>query len=149
MRILAVALLALLGACSKDGTIPLAEAQSREMIRDTMKAYHEAGDKSDISTIKTLLAPDVSLVISHEDVVRGYDDVIKALSNRIKSYDGPRSTITGKEVISIKGDTALVTYIANVGTQRGIVTAVYTRNKDNKWLISHLHDTWSTPSPKK
>ena len=46
------------------------------------------------------------------------------------------------------GDTALVTYIANVGTQRGIVTAVYTRSKDNKWLITHLHDTWSMPTKK-
>jgi ketosteroid isomerase-like protein len=148
MRIAIVALLALLGACSKDGPIPLADAQSREMIRDAMKAYHEAGDKGDIAAIKTLLAPDVSLVISHEDVVRGIDDVVKALAKRIKEYDAPRSTITGKEVITIKGDTALVTYIANVGTQRGIVTAVYTHTKDNKWLITHLHDTWSMPAKK-
>ena len=146
MRMTAVALLALLGACSKDGPIPLADAQSREMIREAMRTYHEASDKQDIPTIKSLLAPDVTLVISHEDVVRGYDEVVKALATRIKSYDGPRSTITGKEEIRIKGDTALVTYIANVGTQRGIVTAVYTRSKDNKWLITHLHDTWSMPS---
>lgn len=147
MRILAVALLAFLGACSKDGPIPLAEAQSREMIRESMKAYHEAGDKADMATIKTLLAPDVSLVINHEDVVRGYDEVLKALGKRLKEYGSTtRSTITGKEVITIKGDTALVTYIANVGTQRGIVTAVYTRSKDNKWLIFHLHDTWSLPA---
>ena len=84
MRNAAVALLLLLGACSKEGPIPLADAQSREMIRDAMKSYHEAGDKGDIATIKTLLAPDVSLVISHEDVVRGIDDVVKALAKRIK-----------------------------------------------------------------
>jgi ketosteroid isomerase-like protein len=142
------AALLFLGACSKDGPIPLADAQSREMIRDAMKSFHEACDKGDMAVIKSLLAPDVSLVISHEDVIRGFDEVVKALAQRIKSYDGPRSTITGKEVISIRGDTALVTYIANVGTQRGIVTAVYSRTKDNKWLISHLHDTWSMPAKK-
>lgn len=118
------------------------------MIREAIKVFHEASDKADMTAIKGLLAPDVSLVISHEEVVRGYEDVVKALANRIKSYDGPRSTITGKETITIMGDTALVTYIANVGTQRGIVTAVYVRTKDNKWLIAHLHDTWSMNAKK-
>jgi len=148
VRSIAAIALLLLGACSKDGPIPLAEAQSREMIRDTIKAFHEASDKGDMGTIKSLLDSDVSLVVSHEDVIRGYEGVTKALSDRIKSYDGPRNTITGKEVIKINGDTALVTYIANVGTQRGIITAVYHRTKDNKWLLSHLHDTWSMPAKK-
>jgi len=34
-------------------------------------------------------------------------------------------------VISITGDSALVTYVASVGTQRGIITAVFRRTKDN------------------
>ena len=138
-------------ACSKDSSIPLDIAQSREMIRETLKSYHDAGDKGDMATIKTLLAPEVSLVVSHEDVIRGYDNVVRALTDRMKSYENQsRSTITGKEVISITGDSALVTYVASVGTQRGIITAVCRRNKDNKWLIAHLHDTWSMPAaPKK
>lgn len=148
MRTFAAAALLFLGACSKEGPIPLADAQSREMIRETIKTFHEAHDKSDLTTIKGLLAPDVSLVLGHEDVIRGYEDTIKALNNQIKSLDSGRSTITGKELITIKGDTALVTYIASTTTQRGIISAVYSRTKDNKWMISHLHETWSPPTKK-
>src|SRR5436190_2592123 len=143
----AVALLAL-SACSKDGPIPLDVAQSREMIRETIKAYHEACDKNELGAIKGLLDPDVSFVVSHEEVVSGYDQVLKKLSERLKSFDGPRNTITGKESIKIQGETALVTYIANVGTQRGIVTAVYRKTKENKWVNLHLHETWSLPTKK-
>jgi ketosteroid isomerase-like protein len=148
MRIFLAAALLALGACSKEGPIPLAEAQSREMIRDSIKAFHEACDKNDMSAIKALLDPDVSLVVGPEEVVSGFDNVLRKLNERLKSFDGPRNTITGKEMIRIQGDTAVVTYIANVGTQRGIVTTVYRRTKDNKWLILHLHDTWSAPAKK-
>jgi len=143
MRFLAAALL-FLGACSKEGPIPLAEAQNREMIRDSIKTFHEACDKNDLSAIKALVDPEVSLVISYEEVVSGYEMVLKKLNEQLKSFDGPRNTITGRESIKIHGDTALVTYIANVGTQRGIVTSVYRRSKDNRWMILHLHETWSS-----
>jgi ketosteroid isomerase-like protein len=143
MRSIAAVALLVLGACSKDGPIPLDVAQSREMIRETIKNFHEASDKGDLSAIKILLDPDVTLVVSHEEVVTGYEQVLKKLNERLKSMDGPRNTITGKDSIRIQGDTALVTYIANVGTQRGIVTAVYRKTKESKWLILHLHDTWS------
>ena len=44
MRPFAAVALLLLGACSKgDGTIQLAEAQSREMIRDTIKVLDGLG----------------------------------------------------------------------------------------------------------
>ena len=148
MRFLAAAALLALGACSKEGPIPLAEAQSREMIRESIKAFHEACDKNDMSSIKGLLDPDVTLVIGPEEVVSGFENVLRKLNDRLKSFDGPRNTITGKDMIRIQGDTAIVTYIANVGTQRGIVTTVYRRTKDNKWLILHLHDTWSLPLKK-
>jgi ketosteroid isomerase-like protein len=145
MRFLAAALL-FLGACSKEGPIPLAEAQSREMIRDSIKSFHEACDKGDLSAIKALVDPDVSLVISHEEVVSGYEMVLKKLNEQLGSFEKPRNTITGKESIKIQGDIALVTYIANIGTQRGIVTSVYRRSKDNRWMILHMHETWSVPS---
>lgn len=148
MRVFAAAALVVLGACSKEGPISLAEAQSREMIRDSIKTFHEACDRNDMSAIKSLLDPEVSLVIGPEEVVTGFDTVLRKLNDRLKAFDGPRNTITGKEIIRIQGDTAIVTYIANVSTQRGIVTAVYRRSKDNKWLILHLHDTWSG-TPKK
>ena len=146
MRFLAAAALLFLGACSKEGPIPLADAQSREMIRDIIKSFHEACDKGDMSAIKGLVDPEASLVVSHEEVVTGTEMVIKKLNERLKGFESPRNTITGKESIKIQGEFALVTYIANVGTQRGIVTAVYRRSKDNKWLILHLHESWS---PKK
>jgi len=146
MRFLAAAALLFLGACSKEGPIPLAEAQSREMIRDIIKSFHEACDKSDLSAIKGLVDPEVTLVVSHDEVVTGYEMVIKKLNERLKGFESPRNTITGKESIKIQGDIALVTYIANIGTQRGIVTAVYRRSKDNRWLILHIHESWS---PKK
>jgi ketosteroid isomerase-like protein len=150
MRILAAALLMALGACSKEGPIPLDIAQNKQMIWETIKAYHDAADKSDLDIIKSLLSPDVSMVMSHDDVIRGQDAVLRALRDRFKTYDGQaRSTITGKEMIKPDGNTALVTYVASVGTQRGIITVICSRNKDNKWLIAHLHDTWSMPAPKK
>jgi ketosteroid isomerase-like protein len=146
----AAGLLLVLAACSKEGPPPLDIAQSKQMIWDAIKDYHDSGDKGDIDKIGTLLAPEVSLVLSHEDVIRGHDSVLRALRDRMKTYEGQsRSTITGKEVISITGDMALVTYVASVGTQRGIITAVCRRNKDGKWLISHIHDTWSLPASKK
>ena len=146
MRFFAAAALLFLGACSKEGPIPLAEAQSREMIRDTIKSFHEACDKSDLSAIKAVVDPDLTLVISHDEVVSGYENVFRKLKLQLETFDNPRQTITGKESIKIQGDTALVTYIANVGTQRGIVSSVYRRTKDNRWVILHLHETWS---PKK
>lgn len=147
----APALLLILGACSKEGPIPLDIAQNKQMIWDTIKAYHDAADKGDIDLIGSLLAPEVSLVVSHDDVIRGHDAVLRALRDRMKSYEGTnRSTITGKEVISITGDMALVTYVASVvDSQRGVVTVACRRNKDNKWLIAHIHDTWSLPSHRK
>jgi ketosteroid isomerase-like protein len=143
MRFFAAAALLALGACSKEAPIPLADAQSREMIRDTIKAFHEACDKNDMATIKSLLDPDVSLVIGYDEVVTGFDKVLSKLNERNKSLSKSPNTITGKETIKIQGDVALVTYIANSNTQHGIVTTVYRRTKDNKWLILHLHDTWS------
>lgn len=139
-----------LGACSREAPPPLDIAQSKQMIWDAIKLYHDAGDKGDLDTIQSLLAPEVSVVIGTDDVIRGHDQVVRALRDRMKAYEGEsRSTITGKEVISITGDMALVTYVASVGTQRGIITAVCRRNKDSKWLIAHIHDTWSMPAVKK
>jgi ketosteroid isomerase-like protein len=150
MRFVAAGFLLLLGACSKEGPPPLDIAQSKQMIWDGIKAYHDASDKCDMDIIQALLAPEVSLVVGNEDVIRGHDPVVRALRDRMKTYENQsRSTITGKEVISITGDMALVTYVASVGTQRGIITAMCRRNKDGKWLIAHIHDTWSMPSSKK
>ncbi|MBI3858300.1 MAG: nuclear transport factor 2 family protein [Planctomycetes bacterium] len=150
MRVIAASLLLLLGACSKEGPMPLDIAQNKQMIWEVIKAYHDASDKGDLDVIQTLLSPDVSMIMGADDVVRGKDAVLRALRDKLKAYDGQsRSTITGKEVIKPDGNIALVTYVASVGTQRGIITAICSRNKDNKWLIAHIHDTWSMPSQKK
>ena len=106
--------------------------------------------KLHVDLIQTLFTPDVSLVMSlDQDVIRGQDQVLRAIRDRMKNWDPEtRSTITGKEVIKPDGNIALVTYVASVGNQRGIITTTCSRNKDNKWLIAHIHDTWSMP-PKK
>src|SRR6185295_9401596 len=99
MRLIAASLLLLLGACSKEGPPPLDIAQSKQMIWDAIKLYHDASDKDEIGIINTLLAPEVSLVVAGNDVIRGQDNVIRALTDRMKSVEGKsRVTITGKEV---------------------------------------------------
>jgi ketosteroid isomerase-like protein len=148
--LLPAAALLVLAACSKEPPPSPDVAASKALVWDLVKAYHEAGDKGDVDAMKPLLAPEVSLVLGHEDVARGFDAVIRALTDRMKTYEGQaRSTLTGKELVTITGDSALVTYVANVGTQRGLVTAVCRRNREGRWLLQHLHDTWSAPGPAK
>ena len=152
MRLIAATLLLFLGACSKEAPMSLDMAQNKMMIWETIKSYHEGVDKHNLDLIQTLFTPDVSLVMSlDQDVIRGQDFVLRAIRDRMKNWDSEtRSTITGKEVIKPDGNIALVTYVASVGNQRGIITTICSRNKDNKWLISHIHDTWSmNPAPKK
>jgi|SRR5436190_2143804 len=150
MKRTAAGLILLLGACSKEAPMPLDIAQNKQMIWEVIKAYHDASDKGDLDVIQTLLTPDASIVIGREDVIRGKDSVVRALRDQMKQWDGQsRSTITGKEVIKPDGNIALVTYVASVGMQRGIITAICSRNKDNKWLIAHIHDTLSISNPPK
>ena len=151
MRIAAISLLALLGACGGDGPMPLDVAQNKQMIWEVIKQYHDCVDKNEIGQMEALFAADPSLVLSHDaDVIRGKEQVLKAIENKIDALDQKnRSTITGKEVIRPEGTTALVTYVASVGAQRGLITVVCTRSKDNKWLIQHIHDTWSLEKPPK
>ena len=152
MRIAAISLLVLLGACSKEAPMPLDIAQSKMMIWEVIKSYHDSVDKHQIEIVQTLLTPDVSLVLSNDmDVIRGQDPVLGAIRSKMKSNWDPetRSTITGKEVIRPDGNTAVVTYVASVGQQRGIITVICSRI-NNKWLIHHIHDTWSMEkAPKK
>ena len=145
MRFAAAALVILLGACSKDAPMPLDIAQNKQMIWDVIKAYHEASDKKDLDTIKALLTPDVSMVMASDDVIRGQEMVLRAMRDRFGNYKGAQSTITGKELIKPDGNTALVTYVARSNQQGGVITVNCYRNKDNKWLISHIHETWSPP----
>ena len=145
MRFVAAILLVLMGACSKEAPMPLDIAQNKQMIWDTIKAYHDAADKSDLDSIKPLLTPDVSMVMTSDDAIRGQEAVLRALRDRFKSYKGTPSTITGKELIKPDGNSALVTYVASTTLQRGIITVICSRNKDNKWLIAHIHETWSAP----
>ena len=151
MRLIAASLLLLLGACSKEPPMPLDVAQSKQMVWDVIKSYHEASDKDDgIDIITSLLGPEASMVMNSDDVIRGHDNVVRAIRDRIKSGgDTKRSTIIGKEVIKPEGDYAWVSYVASVQTQRGVITAICRRNKDGKWLIIHIHETWSPLNPKK
>jgi ketosteroid isomerase-like protein len=149
MRFTPLFLLALAAGCSKEPPPSPDEAAQKQMIWDMLKAYHEAGDKGDVAKMVEVLSPQVSLVRGHEDVCRGVEEVEKELAARVDSYKKQsRSTLLGKEHITVMGDTALVTYVASVGTQRGIVTAAC-RKTGGKWTLVHIHDSWSPPAPPK
>ncbi len=150
MRFIPLLTLTLAAAgCSKEPPPPPDEPANKQLIWETIKAYHEAGDKGDVSKMVALLSPKVSLVKGHEDVARGVEDVEKELTNRVDSYKGQaRSTLLGKERITIMGDTAVVDYVASVGTQRGLISAVCQRS-GGKWYLVHLHDSWTSPAPPK
>ena len=136
----------LTASCSGEAPPPPDLAANKQAIWDALKSYHDASDKGDVDVMKTLLAPEVSLVKSHDEVVKGYDNVVRELTDRVKIYEGERrSTLLGKETISVTGESAFVSYVGNVGTQRAVITAVFRRSQ-GKWLIAHLHDTWSNPA---
>ena len=129
-------------ACGGSNVPPPDIAQSRAMIWDTIKAYHDAGDKGDTDRMAAYLAPEVSMFKGQEDFSRGRDECVRELVNRVKAYEGQsRNTLLGREVISVTGDIAVTTYVASVGTQRAPITAVFRRQGD-KWLIIHLHESW-------
>lgn len=141
-RVLGLFLPAVLAACGGSDVPPPELAQSQKMIWDTIKAYHDAGDKGDTDRMAYYLAPEVSMFKGQEDFARGREDCVKELVNRVKAYQGQaRNTLLGREVISVTGDVAVTTYVASVGTQRAPITAVFRRQGD-KWLIIHLHESW-------
>lgn len=147
LAFLAAGSTALTAGCGKDDTPPPDLAQSREMIRETIKAYHEAGDKGDVDSMCRYLAPEVSMFKGQEDFVRGQEECRKELIERVKKFEGQsRATLLGRESISITGDVAVTTYVASVGTLRAPITAVFRRSQ-GKWLIIHLHESWPAPAP--
>jgi|ERR1043166_6719 len=146
MRFLPLALL-LAASCNKEDVTPPNIAANKQQIWETIKAYHEAGDKPDVEIMATYFAPEITIFKGAEDFVRGKDDCVRELVKRTKQYEGQnRATILGREVINITGDVAVVTYVASVGTQRAAITAVLRRTPEKKWLLSHLHESWPPPS---
>jgi ketosteroid isomerase-like protein len=147
MRSATLLLLLPLAACGESAPPP-GDAQSREMIRETIKAYHEAGDDKNVDKMCKYLDPDVSMFKGQEDFVRGLEACRKELDVRVKEFAGQsRATLLGRESIAITGDVAVTTYVASVGTQRAPITAVFRRSQ-GKWLIIHLHESWP-PLPTK
>jgi ketosteroid isomerase-like protein len=145
MRLSPLLLAAALSGCG-EGAPPPDLAQSREMIRETIKAYHEAGDKGDVDTMLRYLGPEVSMFKGQEDFARGIEEVRRELIERVKRFEGQsRATLLGRENISVTGDVAVTTYVASVGTQRAPITAVFRRSQ-GKWLLIHLHESWPPPA---
>lgn len=148
MRFLPLALL-LAASCNKEDVTPPDIGASKQQIWETIKAFHEAGDKGDVEKMAMYLTPDIAIFKGAEDFARGKDDAARELTHRVKKFEGQsRATILGREVINITGDNAVVTYVASVGTDRGAITAVLRRTPEKKWLLSHLHESWP-PEPKK
>jgi ketosteroid isomerase-like protein len=141
MRFLPIALL-LAASCSREDSPPPDIGANKQKIWDVIKAYHEAGDKGDVETMATFLAPEMTLFKGQEDFVRTKEEAVKEITERVKYFQGQsRNTLLGREVINITGDIGVVTYVASVGTQRAAITAVLRRSQ-GKWLLSHLHESW-------
>lgn len=140
----AVALLLGLG-CSE--SLPPDIQANKQLIWDVLKAYHAAGDKGDVDTMASFLAPEATIFKGTEDFARPKEEAVKELTDRVKYYEGQkRDTLLGREQINITGDVGVATYVASVGTQRAGITAVLRRTQ-NKWQISHLHESWPAPAP--
>lgn len=141
----AVALLLGLG-CSE--SLPPDIMANKQAIWDVLKAYHAAGDNGDVDTMAAHLAPEAAIFKGAESFARPKDEAVKELTDRVKSFEGQkRNTLLGGEQINITGDVGVATYIASVGSQRAGITAVLRRTQ-NKWQISHLHESWPAPAPK-
>jgi ketosteroid isomerase-like protein len=144
----ALVFLILPAACSPEPPPSPDLAVNKQMIWDVIKSYHEAADRCDPDTQLTFMTPDVSLIRRHDEIVRGSEAVGRVLRERAKSANGQEwNTVVGKEDIRVEGDLAYATYLASVGQQRGVITALFRRIK-GKWLIAHFHDTWSGTSGK-
>ncbi len=145
MRLLPAAVLLVLGACSSDTPPPDIQV-SKQAIWDVLKAYHTAGDKADVDTMASFLAPEAAIFKGTEDFARPKDEAVKELTNRVKYYEGQkRDTLLGREQINITGDVGVATYVASVGTQRAGITAVL-RRSNGRWQISHIHESWPAPA---
>src|SRR5687767_1500615 len=146
MRHVPALLLLALAACSADTPPPDIQA-NKQAIWDVLKAYHRAGDKADVETMASFLAPEATIFKGTEDFARPKDEAVKELVERVKYYENQsRSTLLGQEEISITGDVGVATYVASVGTQRAGITAVL-RRSHGKWQISHIHESWPSPAP--
>jgi ketosteroid isomerase-like protein len=149
MRFLRALPLILVWSCSEKEAPPADLAAHREMIRETIKGYHEAGDRGDVDGMKAFLHPEVTMFKGQEDFARGLDACTVELEERVRTFKGEsRNTLLGREAITITGEVALATYVASVGTQRAPITAVF-RKSQGKWLIMHLHESWPRPEAPK
>lgn len=140
MRLSPVLGLLALAACS-DSLPPDIQA-NKQAIWDVVKAYHAAGDKADVDTMAAYLAPEATVFKGSEDFARPKEQAVKELTDRVKHYENQsRSTLLGREEISITGDVGIATYVASVGNQRAGITCVL-RRTSGKWMISHIHESW-------
>lgn len=142
MKFLALASLFALASCSRKDEPPPDIQATKQTIWEVVKAYHAAGDKGDVPIMKSYLAPEIRMFKGLEDFAAGVEECTAELTERVKRFEGQhRNTLLGREFISITGDVAVVTYVANVGQLRAPITAVF-RKSQGKWLLSHLHESW-------
>lgn len=150
MRFIPFAVL-FIASCSKEDLPPPDIAQTRTMIREVIEKYHAAGDASDLDTMKSLLAsdvtmfrltPDASTSRDAEEFARGVDQCMEELGKRLEKSKGlSRRTFLASVTIEPIGDMAVVTYVASLGTLHAPITAVF-RRMQGKWFIKHLHESW-------
>ena len=137
-----------LASCSKDDAPPPDIGQTKVMIRELIEKYHAAGDVKDLDTMKSLLSPDVTMYRGAEEFARGIDKCMEELVWRFSQIpQKERRTFLASVTIEPMGDFAVATYVASVGTEHGPITAIFRRSQ-GKWLIKHLHESWSSIVPK-
>jgi ketosteroid isomerase-like protein len=143
MRFLPMALI-LVVSCGRDDAPPADIGQTKTMIRELIEKYHNAGDACDVDTMKSLLTPDATMFRGAEEFARGIDQCTEELITRVATYKGQsRRTFLASVTIEPIGDMAVATYVASVGTLHAPITAVFRRTQ-GKWLIKHLHESWSS-----
>ena len=86
----AVALLAL-AACGE--SLPPDIGANKNAIWEVLKAYHRAGDKGDVDTMASYLAPEATIFKGKEDFARPKDEAVKELTDRVKYFEGQARSI--------------------------------------------------------
>lgn len=130
-------------SCGGEEPPPVDVILARQLIRETIEAYHGAGDKGDVDGMTALFLPEISMLKGQEDYMRGLEACAAELKTRVKTFDGQkRNTLLSRPEIEVHGETAVATYVANVGALRAPILVVLRRTPKQKWLIWHLNERW-------
>ncbi len=146
MKWTALLSLLLLVSCSNEPPPPPANVQAIKFdIQELIRKYHDAADKGDVGTMLSLMDTKVILYRGGDEFVEGLEAAEEVLEQRADDVEAGQSTLLGKHKYMVEGKAAVCNYVANVGSRRGAVTMIF-RHLDQKWVITHLHESWPVMS---